>query len=319
MALDSYPNTAHSNRAISLAENEQIWTATPSGLIGYTGVTPVYADSTGRQIKVRAGTAGRIRGTRFADAAGTTVAMTTNTSGNPRVDLLVARLNRPATVGVTPSDAFTVKYVVIPGAPAAAPIAPQPVRNDTSDGTGYWDIPLAEIKVANGYTTVASTDVTNRAWWISPTGYHGLDAAKPPAEPGTIFTANDTGIVYMGSAAGAWFRIYFNTGWKALTAPAGYTFSAMHFARAGDLVVMNARVIRTGATVAAGTNTVFGTLSATYRPGMAVWGVYHCTIPDHSSHVVVGTDGTITFAADGTNTIATNANLLANMVWLAAE
>lgn len=319
MALDSFPNNAHNARAVTLAENEQLWAQTPSGLIGYTGVTPAYGDSTGRQVKVRAGTTGRIRGTKFTDAAGTIVAMTTNTSGNPRIDLLVARLSRPATAGVTPSDAYTVKYVVIPGAPAAAPVAPAPVRNETTDGSGYWDIPLATINVANNYTTVAATDVTNKAWWVSPSGYQGLDAAKPTTvEPGALYQAHDTGITYIGLAGGTWQRLYYNTGWKALTAPTGYTFAAMHFARAGDVVIMNARIIRSGTVVAAGTNATFGTLSTAFRPGMSIWGVYHCTSPDHSSHVVVNTDGTIIFAADGTDTIAQNANLLSNMVWLAA-
>lgn len=318
MALDSWPNAVHNARVVSLAENEQLWAATPSGLVGYTGVTPVYADSTGKQVKVRAGVNGRIRGTRFTNVAETVVALTNNTSGNPRVDLLVARLNRPATGGVTPSDSYTVKFVVIAGVAAAAPVAPAPVRNETTDGSGFWDIPLAEIKVANNYTTVAAGDVTNRAWWVAPSGYQGFDAAKPTVEPGALYQAHDTGITYIGLNGGTWQRLYYNTGWKALNAPSGYSFAAMHFARAGDVVIMNARVIRTGAVVAAGTNATFGTLGTSFRPGMSVWGVYHCTAPDHSSHVVVNTDGTIIFAADGADTISTNANLISNMVWLAA-
>jgi hypothetical protein len=310
VAVDSFPNTPHNNRLISLAENEQLWAGVPSGLIGYTGVTPVYADSTGRQVKVRAGVAGRIRGTRFNNTTETIVPVTTNTSGNPRVDLLVARLNRPG--------GYVVGYAVIPGAPGASPIAPQPVRNDTIDGSGTYDIPLAEIKVAHNYTSVAAADVSNRAWWVSPSGFYGFDAAKPPAEGAALFRATDTGITYIGTPAGSWQRLYYNTGWKALTAPTGYTFGAMHFARSGDLVVMNARVIRTNATIASGTNLTFGTLAQTYRPGMTVWGVYHCTNPDHSSHVAVGADGLITFAG-ASSTIAQNANLLSNMTWLAAE
>lgn len=316
MALDSFPNNAHNNRLISLAENEQLWTNTATGFINYAGVSPAYADSTGRQVKVRALSAGRIRGTRFNDAAGSIVAMTTNTSGNPRVDLLVARLDRPA---VAP-NAYTVKYVVIPGAPAAAPVAPLPVRTESLDGSGTWDIPIAEIKVANGYTTVAATDVTNRAWWISASGYHGFDAAKPPIEPGVIYQAHDSSITYIGTAGGTWEKLRYETGWKALNAPAGYTYAAMHFARSGNLVVMNARVIRTGAALAATVSPTFGTLSATFRPGMVVWGVYHCTLPDHSSHVAVTADGLITFSGTaGGDIIAQNSNLMSNMVWLAAD
>lgn len=314
MAVDSWPNNAHNNRVISLPENEQLWAGTPSGLVGYTGATPVYADSTGRQVKVRAGVNGRIRGTRFLDAAGTTVALTTNTSGSPRVDLLVARLNRTAG-----ASAYTVSYAVIPGTPATNPIAPQPVRNEPGGSPDLFDIPLAEIKVANGYTTVAANDVTNRAWWISPGGYHGFDAARPPAEGAALFQANDSGVTYIGTASGSWQRLRFNTGWKAqLTQPDGYTFSAMHFGRSGDVVVMNARVIVTRSTIAAGVHLTFGTLSDTFKPGMTIWDVYHCTSPDHSSHLSVQTNGRITFAGTG-SVISTGANLIANTTWLAAE
>lgn len=319
MALDSFPNSTHNNRVISLAENEQLWAGTPSGFINYSGLAPAYADSSGRQVKVRAGVAGRIRGTKFTDVAGSTVAVTTNTSGNPRVDLLVARLSRPATVGVSPSDAYTVKYVVIPGAPAAAPVAPQPVRNETTDGTGFWDLPIAEIRVANGYTTVADVNVTNRAWWFSPSGYHGFDLARPPVEPGVLFRGHDTSITYIGTAGGTWQRLHYETGWKAFAEPSDWTFGAMHFARSGNLVVMNARAIRTGPPIGQFTNIIFGLLGTIFRPGMTVWGVHYCTSPDHASHVAVTAAGQIIFAANGVNTVATNAEIISNMVWLAAE
>lgn len=309
MAIDSFPNTPHNTRAISLAENEQLLAPLGgSGLIGYTGTTPVYADSTGRQVKVRAGVHGWIRGTKFTNTAETVVSLTTNTSGNPRVDLLVARLTR---------STYVVSYVVIAGAAAATPLAPQPVRNDTIDGSGVYDLPLAEIKVANGYTTVAALDVTNRAWWRSVSGYHGLAAAPPPVEAGAFFRANDTGITYIGTAGGAWQKIYFNGGWKSPGVPAGWNPVNFAFIRVNDLVVMNARLIRTGGNVAATVSPVMCVLSEGYRPSMTMWAPYHCTLPDHSSHVAVDTDGTVTFAGTGTTgqEINTNANLLANMVW----
>lgn len=309
MAIDSFPNTPHNNRAISLAENEQLLAPLGgTGLVGYTGVTPVYGDSTGRQVKVRAGVSGTIRGTRFNNATETVVALTTNTSGNPRVDLLVARLSR---------SNFTVSFVVIAGTPAATPLAPVSVRNDTVDGTGVWDLPLAEIRVANGYTTVASADVTNRAWWVSASGYHGLAAAVPPVEPGVLFRANDTGITYIGTSGGTWQKLYYNTGWKSVGVAAGWTALAFHFYRVGDLVVMNARLVRTGAAVAGTASVTMGTIADGWRPSMTVWGTYHCTAPDHSSHVAVNADGTIVFAGTGNTDsgIAQNANLMCNMVW----
>lgn len=312
MALDSFPNTPHNARVVSLAENEQLWAAAPSGLIGYTGVTPILGDSSGRQVKVRAGVGGRIRGTRFNDALGTTVAVTTNTSGNPRIDLLVARLTRTN---------YTVSYVVIPGVAAAAPIAPQPVRNDTIDGSGVFDIPLAEIKVANGYTTIASTDVTNRAWWISSSGYQGLDAAKPPVEAGVFFRSNDSGITYIGTSGGSWQKVYYNSGWYQPAAPTGWTAQTLHFARVNDLVVMGVRLIRTGAALAATVSPVIATLPPAYWPDIDWPGVYHCTLPDHSSHVLVHADnGQVVFSGtSGGDGIAQNATILSSMAWPVGE
>lgn len=312
MALDSFPNTPHNNRAISLAENEQLLAPLGgSGLVGYTGITPVYADSTGRQVKVRAGVHGWIRGTKFTNITETIVNVTTNTSGNPRVDLLVARVSR-TNYGVT--------YVVIPGAASATPLAPQPVRNDTIDGSGVFDLPLAEIKVANAYTTVAAGDVKNRAWWLSLSGYQGFAAAPPPVEPGALFRANDAGITYIGTAGGAWQKIYNNGGWVGpVGVPAGWNPLAFHFCRVGDLVVMNVRIIRTGAAVNATTTTVMGNISASYRPAMTIWGVYRCT-NGNVSHAAVTADGEVQFAGTVNGVaIASGANLLCNMVWPVAE
>jgi hypothetical protein len=319
VAYDSFPNNAHNNRAISLAEQEQLLAPHGfSGLIGFTGVTPVYANSTGLHAKLRAGVAAAVRGTRFNNATETIVALGANTSGSPRIDLIVLRLNRAATA----PNAFTVTPVVVAGTPAAVPLAPQPVRNNTLDGTGVWDIPVAEADVPHGAASIPSTAVRNRAWWLTGSGYTGFDAVRPPVEPGVFFRANDSGVTYVGTSGGTWQRVYYNTGWSSLPIPAGAGWSgqAFHFNRCGDLVVMNARLIRTGATMPATASAVFGTLSDIFRPTMAMSGTYHCTLPDHSGHVGVSTGGTITFV--GTNTTAQNiqngATLISNMVWPAA-
>lgn len=319
MTYNSYPNSAWNSRAISLAEHEQILLPFGrTGFLNYSATLPVYAGAAARTLMLRVGTRGTVRGTRFNITAEHTIGpdvILANTSGSPRRDLLVMRLNREAAA----PNQFTVSPVVITGAPAAVPVAPAPVRNDTSDGTGVWDLPVTEIPVPNGATTLTITAADFRGWWCTPSGYTGLEVAKPPTEPGLIFRANDSGISYIASNTGKWQRIYLNGGWVNVGAPSGWTASPFAFARINDLIVMSARLIRTGAAIPATTSPVLYTVAESYRPTQATFGVYHCSNPDHSSHVAVGTDGAVTFAGTGNTAlpIAQNSTLLSNMVWLA--
>lgn len=306
MAIDSFPNTAHASRAVTLAEHEQLAAPlTGSGLVGYTGVAPVYADSTGRQVKVRAGVHGLIRGTKFVNATETVVAVTTNTSGNPRKDLLVARLDR---------STYQVSFVVIAGVAAATPLAPSPVRTDSIDGSGVFDQPLAEITLANAYTTIADLNLVNRAWWLSKSGYQGFDAAKPPIEPGALFKAADAGITYVGGAA-KWQPIYRNIS-ATLAAPAGWSALEFEVSRSGDAVSANLRIARSGSAYGPTGSPQFGPVGVDYRPAKTVWAPYHCTLPPHSGHMIVQADGLIIFGGDGVNPINTGANLIANPTWI---
>lgn len=317
MAYNSYPNAAWNSRAISLAEHEQLaYPLGGSGLLDFDGVAPVYGDSSGRQVKLRSGVRAIIRGTRFNNTSETLIDNTkivANSSGSPRIDLVVLRLDRTATA----PNAYTIRPDVITGTPATTPIAPSPRRDDATLGTSYYDIPLAEVAVANGASTITAANVTNRAWWVTSSGYTGFDAAKPPAEPGIVFRGNDAGITWVGTAGGSWQPLYFNGGWVQPASASGWNPATFHFNKVNDLVIMNARLFRTGAAVAATTDIVMTTLGTAYRPTMAMWGVYHCSSPDHSSFVLVDTDGTVKFFATGTGGagIDTGAAIISNMVW----
>lgn len=316
MTIDSYPNSAHNSRAISLAEHEQILLPfSRTGLIGYSTTLPVYAGAAPRTLMLRVGTRGTVRGTRFNVTAEHTIGsdmILANTSGAPRRDLLVMRLDRAA----TDPNKFTVSPVVITGTPAAVPVAPSPVTNDTSDGTGVWDFPITEIPVPNGATTLTLAASDFRGWWCTPSGYTGLSTAFPPIEPGLIFRANDSGVTYVGSNTGKWQRLYINSGWINVGLPSGWS-GTLGFAKVGDLAIMAARVTRTGAALASTVSPLLYTVAESFRPQQAVFGVYHCTLPDHSSHVAIGTDGSIIFSGTATSAmnIAQNATLLSNMAW----
>ncbi|GLY08277.1 hypothetical protein [Actinoplanes sp. NBRC 101535] len=315
MAYESYPNTGHNNRAVTMPELEQLAGARLSGLIGFTGTTPVYADSSGRQVKIRSGVRALIRGMIWRNISETVVDNTqivANATSNPRIDLLVLRMNRAA------GAAFSITPVVITGTAAATPIVPSAVRQDTVDGTGVWDIPLAEIKVAAGATTIAAADVTNRAWWISGSGYVGFSLGRPPVEAGVVFTEQNTGIHWIGTTSGTYMRLASNSGVIEVPAPSGWSGSTK-VVRAGDLVVASVAVKRTGSNIANTVVATVATLGAAYRPAAEWQGVYHCTGPDHSSNLRITTAGVIT--ADPTyqgGGIDSGSFVFGNITWLAA-
>lgn len=316
MAYESFPNSAHNGRAITLAEYEQL--SAPlglSGLYNYQSVYPVIGDSSGRQVKIRAGTSAIIRGCRFNNPTETIVPIPANASGNPRIDMVVLRMDREASA----PNQFAINPVVIQGTAAASPVAPNWLRNETADGTGKWDIPLAQVAVANGATTITAANVTNRAWWVSGSGYVGVTGAAPPVLPGVLWFDMAAGIHYIGTITGTWRRVASDTGWVTMTAPSGWTSNPFMFSRIGDLVVMTARILRTGATLPNTVSPVMGTLGGWSRPAQAVYGTYHCSYPDHSSHVAIGADGTITFSGTGNgDAIGSGSTLYANMMWPAA-
>lgn len=315
MAYHTYPTLAWNSRAISLAEHEQLHFSHGSGLLNYDGTKPVFADSSGRQVKLKAGVNALIRGQRFVVDSETIIDNTmivANSSGQTRIDLVVLRLDRAA----SSPNAFRVIPAVITGTPAASPIAPSPVRNPAgTSGADFWDIPLAEVTVANGATSLADSTVKNRAWWVTSSGYTGFDDAKPPVEPGVQFRSQDAGITYIGTAGGKWLPIHYNSGWKPLNVPDGWNALTFDFGRTADLVVGNIRLQRTGGNYGATANFQFGILGDAFRPSKSVWAPYQCTIPEHSGHLLVQPDGLIVFAGTS-QPVNTGANIIANPSWI---
>lgn len=117
----------------------------------------VFADSTGRQVKVRAGKRAIVRGYEwFSDPTADEIIgnLPANTSTNPRIDRLVLRLNRTAR---------TVRTLHLVGTPAVTPVAPS-LTQTTSISADVFDFPLARWQVAAGYTTIAAGDIVTEYW-----------------------------------------------------------------------------------------------------------------------------------------------------------
>lgn len=103
--------------------------------------------SVGTQVQVEDGEA-FIQGFMFIQTDGPEVIdIPLNDSGDPRIDLLVLRLDKTNDI---------IEYVDIEGTPDPSPVAPDPIQNST-----IWDLPLAEIAVANGAVTILSGDITD--------------------------------------------------------------------------------------------------------------------------------------------------------------
>lgn len=76
-----------------------------------------------------------------------TLAIADNTSGNPRIDRVVARLDY--------TDRL-IELAVLQGTPAGSPSAPTLTQDATT-----WEISLAQIAVANGFSTIATAQITD--------------------------------------------------------------------------------------------------------------------------------------------------------------
>lgn len=173
------------------------------GVIGHPSDTAVvYADSTGRQYKVRLGKRAIVRGRLWQSdlSADATVTTTTNTSGNPRIDRAVLRLTRS-------TGLVEVKTLI--GTPAASPSAPALTQGLGPGGT--FEFPLARWTVINNYTTVAAGDIITEAWYPQPTGRIFCTSTSRPqgvaAKNGTLIFETDTSLKY-GYNGTKWLRDY---------------------------------------------------------------------------------------------------------------
>lgn len=103
----------------------------------------------GMSVLLNIGTA-IVHGTTYENDASLTLAIAANGSGNPRIDTVVLRKSWIAQ---------TVRAIVLQGTPAATPLAPSLTY---SDGV-TWEIPIADIRVANGAVSITNAVITQRA------------------------------------------------------------------------------------------------------------------------------------------------------------
>jgi hypothetical protein len=157
VAEDSYPCTAHNARSVTEAEVERLLAPIGEGVLGAASDTAVaYADSSGRQAKIRAGKLVLLRGQVWDSGTAETVkSFATNTSGSTRIDRLVLRLDR---------STRTVRTAILQGVAGAGVPA---LTRQTNTASGVYEYPILRVSLANNYTTIAPSDVTYEAMLVT--------------------------------------------------------------------------------------------------------------------------------------------------------
>lgn len=261
MASISYPRPGYNGGFINNIEQERLLRVTsPEGVYGYPTDTPVvYADGTGGRVaKIRAGKHARVRAS-FYDTGPVDFAMpplAENTSGQPRIDLIVARLDR--------AGGFVVKEWAITGVPAAQPVTPSWVRG--FGDADVYDIPLARVRVENGANAITADKVTPLNWWVGDDGQiRCTSTTRPLHQAGRTIWEHDTGR-QMFSDGTNWRVLFEDTGQLNMTQPTGWGSSANFIRRRSGIVTAALSVTRTGANVASNSVVQVATIPDGFRP-----------------------------------------------------
>lgn len=105
------------------------------------------------QIEVLIGSA-LVQGIFYLNDATVSFTIAANASGNPRIDTVILRADYTAQ---------TVRLFVLQGTPAASPTPPAL----TQSAGVTWEIPIADIAVANGFSTITNANITSRHEWAN--------------------------------------------------------------------------------------------------------------------------------------------------------
>lgn len=239
MVQSSWPSPAHNTRNVTDPEYEKIAARfSDDGVFGVPSDTSVIYTTTGLQVFVRADKYASVRG--HAWSAGTvddTLTITSNASGQTRIDRVVLRLDR---------STWTVRAVVVAGTPGSGAPA---LTQDTGD-TGVFEVQLARVTVPNG---AASVTVTREELYVG-SRVRVCKSTDPNLFPqlGEIQYETDTGrwVAWNGTSR---VVIYEDTG--KLTLGSGFStwesFSSNYGRKHNGLVSLRVSVRRIGSTLLA--------------------------------------------------------------------
>lgn len=258
MAELSYPNPA----VTQLQHERLMGVAAPSGVFGHPAdQAVVYAPNSGtREVRIRTNRRAIVQGYGWEnDAAEVVKNLAANSSGAARVDLVVLRLNRAT---------WTVTLQVVQGTPGSG----APAVTTGTSSSGVWELPLAEVTVASGATTLAADKVTNRAWYIGADGqYRCTPTTRPPHEAGRTIWEHPTGRYLVSTGLGGkWLTSVEDSGPTSVNMVSGYSAIENNLQRRNGVCVLNLKVMRTNGLIPAGSTTKVANLPDGFAPAVPV-------------------------------------------------
>jgi hypothetical protein len=225
----------------------------------------LYADSTGRNVKVAANSAYIVRGYRWESGSDVvTLPLAANTSGQLRYDRVVLRLDR---------SNYTVRLRVLQGAPASAPVPPVATRQTGS--TGFWEEPIGRVAVKSQSGTdlpsITPADVIPEHKYLMPPGAYGPSVGMPGnIAIGKMHLEQETGRVYMGAPGGN-ILLAENGPMTKIAAAGGWTQDNIYARRVNGTTHLQATVILNVVDRPAGTDLLVCTLPDAFRPVNDMW------------------------------------------------
>lgn len=139
-----------------------------NGVFLMSGTTP----NDGLKVQAQAGPtssvdvllgAALVQGIAYLSSATVAFTPAANASGNPRIDTIILRADYALQ---------TVRLALLQGTPAASPVA----ATLTQSAGIMWEIPLADILLASGFTTIAQSLISPRRFFVNAPPAIYLDA-----------------------------------------------------------------------------------------------------------------------------------------------
>lgn len=120
-----------------------------------------------------------------------TITIADNTSGNPRIDCLVAYVDLTVVSSASNNNPGALKFMDVTGTPAGSPVAPNNTAIQAAVGAGNPFYILAQIAVANGFTSIVNSNITDKRTRF----LLGNSGAIPPfVAYGTMYVQNQLGV-----------------------------------------------------------------------------------------------------------------------------
>lgn len=206
MAQSSWPDPSGGRSVNDIQYEELVAAYAPDGLVPRPdGADLCYGDSSGMKVNFRTNSLVLVRGHMWSSGPSViSVDISPNAAGQTRYDLVVIRLNR--------DDQYQATAEVRPGTPGAG--LPSYTRTNASDGV--WEMPVAQVAVAPGASTIGGSDVTTVGWYVNRGGdIQCTSTTRPPHQAGLHIWETDTKRAYVSNGT-SWILDLEDTGWVTI-------------------------------------------------------------------------------------------------------